>query len=83
MQKEKLLTICLFLILFVSFSGIAQAGTAVLKIMCTLPAIVGVNVFPDQETAISNGTQGLSQYVITEKIIRENEEIILKTVVVR
>lgn len=83
-KKRLLVPVLVILGLGLGLTRNVSAGSAVFKIKATIPAIVGVNVFGDEPAATSlQASRGPAQDVLVQKVIRDNEEIILRTIVAR
>jgi hypothetical protein len=83
MDKNQLLRISAILLVGLFITTSSNAGTATFKIIATIPAIVGVNFFPDQMSAATPEATDSVQDVTFQKDQRDSEEIMLQTIVIR
>jgi len=83
MKKLKFLHIfsIIILVLF-GLSALAEAGTAVFRLVVTVPAIAGVNV-PELNSADASSPQSPILLVTKQIAMRHGQEVILETAVVR
>lgn len=69
----------IFLAVFVA-AQLAMANSVTYRVSATIPAIVGVNVFPEKELADDTAAQAqasLEKQVI--EVVRNNERVLLET----
>ena len=83
MMKKNLTKILSMIVLVVfGLSALAEAGTAVYRLVVTVPAIAGVNV-PELNTQQEPSPQSLNLLVSKAKAMRNGREVVLETAVVR
>lgn len=78
---KRILTIGL--LIFCLCPSLVLADKATFKMSAIIPAIVGLNVFPDRETNAPETVAVREHDITTELAIRNGQQVMLQTIVVR
>jgi hypothetical protein len=79
-QRFIVVWILLFSLPYTAYAGVS--ATQSFKVSVTLPAVVGLNVFP-QEQSIGKFAANSEQNIIKEEISRAGQSLVLETIVLK